>query len=72
MNLIKISFSTPALHTIDRFTYPIEVHLYHRNPDTSEILVQVLDVNDVASKSSGVFRFIWKQYAVKKRRAEKY
>ena len=52
--LDKISFSTPALHTIDRFTYPIEVHLYHRNPDTSEILVLCvfLDVNDATSKSS--------------------
>ena len=52
--LDKISFSIPALHTIDRFSYPIEVHLYHRNPDTGEILVIAifLDVNDATSKSS--------------------
>ena len=52
--LSKVSFSIPALHTIDKYTYPIEAHLYHRNPDTSELLViaVLLDVNDATSKSS--------------------
>jgi carbonic anhydrase len=61
--LSKISFSIPALHTIDRFTYPIEVHLYHRNPDTSEVLVLAvfLDVNDATSKSSMFLEFFGNQ-----------
>ena len=54
--LNKISFSVPAAHTIDNYSYPIEVHFNHRCPDTAEILIisVFLDVNDATSKS-GLF-----------------
>ena len=66
--LDKISFSIPALHTIDRFSYPIEVHLNHRNPDTGEILVIAifLDVNDATSKSSMFIELFGRNIPTKK------
>ena len=52
--LDKLSFSIPASHKIDGYSFPVEVQLYHRSPDTGGILIVsvFLDVNDATSRSS--------------------
>jgi carbonic anhydrase len=51
--LNKISFSVPAAHKLDGFTYPLEINFNHRSPDTGKILiVSVLsEINDATSSS---------------------
>lgn len=55
--LNKISFTIPSSHKIDNYSYPAEIHLYHRSQDTGLILVIAvfLDINDAISPSSMFF-----------------
>lgn len=55
--LNKIAFTIPASHTIDGFSYPAEIQLYHRSPDSNNILIisVFLDINDASSKSKMFF-----------------
>ena len=51
--LDKLSFFVPAAHKLDGFTYPLEINLNHRSPDTGKLLiVSVLaEINDATSRS---------------------
>jgi len=51
--LDKISFTNPSSHKIDNVSYPIEAHLYHRNPYTGKILIIAvfIDINEAISNS---------------------
>lgn len=51
--LDKISFTNPSSHKIDNVSYPLEAHLYHRNPYTGKILVIAvfIDINEAMSNS---------------------
>lgn len=57
--LDKISFCCPAAHIIYPAIKPraLEVHLLHRSPDTSEILIIAVfvDANNASSKSTSFF-----------------
>ena len=55
--LDKISFSIPASHKIDGYSFPIEAQLYHRSPDTGGIVILsvFIDVNDATSRSNMFF-----------------
>lgn len=52
--LDKMAFTLPASHQIDGYSYPAELQMYHRSPDTGEILVIaiLIDVNDSTSRSN--------------------
>ena len=52
--LDKISFTLPANHTIDRHTFPLEINLNHRSPDTGRLLIiaVLFEINDASSKSA--------------------
>jgi len=51
--LDKISFSIPGCHRIDNSSYPIEIHIHHRSPDSGVLLIIAIqvDINDASSKS---------------------
>ena len=51
--LQKITFTIPASHKIDNYSYSMEAQLYHVSPDTADILIVsiLLDINDASSKS---------------------
>ena len=51
--LDKISFFTDSAHKIDSESYPIEMNLYHRSPNTGKIVIisVMCNVNASASKS---------------------
>ena len=59
--LDKISYSVPGCHRIDNSSYPIEIHLHHRSPDSGVLLIIAIqvDINDASSKSKLFFRLIW-------------
>lgn len=52
--LDKLSFTIPASHKLDNFTYPMELHLNHRSPDTGKLLIisVLFEINDATSKSN--------------------
>ncbi len=51
--LDKIAFTHSASHKIDNYTFPLEIMLYHRAPDSGKVLVisVMSDVNDAVSRS---------------------
>jgi carbonic anhydrase len=55
--LDKWSICLPAAHTIDKFSYPMELLLYHKNRSSGEVLILsvFLDVNDAMSTSNLFF-----------------
>ncbi len=55
--LDRISFTTPASHKVDGYSFPIEAQLYHRSPDTGAIVIisVFIDVNDASSRSKLFF-----------------
>lgn len=52
--LDKITFTIPASHKIDGYSFPVEAQLNHRSPDTGNIVIisVFLDVNDATSRSN--------------------
>ena len=52
--LDKISFTVPANHTLDKYTYPMEINLNHRSPDNGRLLIIAIlcEINDATSKSA--------------------
>ena len=52
--LDKLSFTIPASHKLDNYTYPMEMHLNHRSPDTGKLLIiaVLFEINDATSKSN--------------------
>ena len=52
--LDKLSFTIPASHKLDGFSYPMEMHLNHRSPDTGKLLIIAIlfEINDATSKSN--------------------
>ncbi len=52
--LLKINFTIPSSHKFDSYSYPGEIHLYHRAPDSGKLLVVaiMMDINDATSKST--------------------
>lgn len=55
--LEKISFTNPSSHIIDKSSGAMEMHLYHRAPDTGKILVIAIiyEVNEASSLSRVFF-----------------
>lgn len=55
--LERISFSNPGSHIIDGTSGALECHLYHKAPDTGQILVIAIlyEVNEASSPSRGFF-----------------
>ena len=55
--LDKISFTNPSGHKIDNNSHPLEVNLYHRSPNTGNIIILAvfLEVNDAISRSKIFF-----------------
>ena len=52
--LDKISFSLPGNHTLDKSSYPLEINLNHRSPDTGRLLIigVLCEINDALSRYS--------------------
>lgn len=55
--LDKISYTIPASHQVDGYSFPVEAQLYHRSPDTGAIVIVsvFIDVNDATSRSNMFF-----------------
>ena len=55
--LDKISFTTPSSHKVDKNSFPLEMHLYHKSSNTGKILIVAvfIDINDAFSKSKMFF-----------------
>jgi carbonic anhydrase len=55
--LDKWSICLPAAHTIDKFSYPMELLMYHKNTTTGDVLILsvFMDVSDAMSTSNLFF-----------------
>ena len=55
--LHKISFTVPSSHTLDGQSFPIEMHLYHRSPNSGNLLIVAVfvELNDAISTSKLFF-----------------
>ena len=55
--LDKFSFTVPGSHKIDRYSYPVEIQIYHKSPGTDKILIisVLVDVDKKESKSMKFF-----------------
>ena len=60
--LEKISFSTPSAHKIDNNSYPLEINIHHRSPNSGTILIIAVlcDVNNAVSNSNNFLDMIIK------------
>lgn len=55
--LHKLSFTVPSSHNIDGQSFPMEVQLYHRSPNSGKMLIVAIfiEINDAISKSKMFF-----------------
>lgn len=55
--LERISFTNPGSHIIDGSNSALECHLYHKAPDTGQILILAIlyEINEASSPSRGFF-----------------
>ena len=55
--LDQFSFNIPSSHKLDGTSYPAEINIYHRSPETNKVLIisVFIDINEASSESMSFF-----------------